>query len=78
MVHTSPSELEKLLPKGKNEKVIGLMKNELGKQIMKKFAELRAKAYSYLKANSNEDKKAKDKKSVSSRENIKFKIRKPV
>ena len=34
------------------------MKNELGGQTMKNFAGLRAKAYSYLKDNNNEDKKA--------------------
>ena len=31
------------------------MKDELGGQIVKTFAGLRAKAYSYLKDNSNED-----------------------
>ena len=35
------------------------MKDELGGQIMKKFVGLRAKAYSYLKDNNDEDKKAK-------------------
>ena len=34
------------------------MKDELGGQTMKDFAGLRAKAYSYLKDNNNEDKKA--------------------
>ena len=43
----------------KNEKVIGLMKDELGGQIMKKIVELRSKAYSYLKDNNEEDEKAK-------------------
>ena len=32
---TSNFELDRLLPKGKNKKVIGLMKDELGGQIMK-------------------------------------------
>ena len=43
----------------KNEKVIGLMKDELGGQIMNKFVALRAKAHGYLKANNDEDKKVK-------------------
>ena len=34
--NTSSYEVERLLPVGKNLKVIGLMKDELGKQIMKK------------------------------------------
>ena len=48
--------------KGKNEKVIGLMKDELGGQIIKEFVRLRAKTDSYLKDNNDEDKKAKTKK----------------
>ena len=38
------------------KKVIGLIKDELGGQIMKKFVGLRAKTYSYLKGNSDKDK----------------------
>ena len=46
--------------------MIGLMKYELGGQILKKSVGLRAKAYSYLKDNNDEDKKSKrGKKSVS-------------
>ena len=56
---TSNFEIDRLLPKGKNKKVIGLMKDELGGQIMKKFVGLRAKTYSYLKENNDEYKKAK-------------------
>ena len=41
------------------KKVIGLMKNELGGKIMKKFVGLRAKTYSYLIDDGIEDKKAK-------------------
>ena len=41
------------------EKVIGLMKDELGGKIMTKFVGLRAKTYSYLLDNGSEGKKAK-------------------
>ena len=56
---TSNFEIDRPLPKGKNKKVIGLMKDDLGGQVMKKFVRLRAKTYRYLKANNDEDKKAK-------------------
>ena len=45
------------------------MKDELGGKIMKKFVGLRAKTYSYLKDNNDEDKKAKVTKVVSLKEN---------
>ena len=47
-------EADRPLPKGKNKKVIGLMKDKLGGQIMKEFVRLRAKIYSYLKENNHE------------------------
>ena len=37
--HTSNCELERPLPKGKNKKVIGLMKDELGRKIMKNLSD---------------------------------------
>ena len=44
-------------PKGKNKKVVGLMKDELGGETMKKIVRLRAKPFSYLKDNNDEGKK---------------------
>ena len=54
---TSNYKLNKPLPKGKNKKVIVLMKDELGEKIMKEFVGFRAKTYCYLTDNNNEDKK---------------------
>ena len=62
---------ERLLPIGKNKKVIGLFKDELGGKIMKEFVALRAKAYAYLKEDVSEHKKAKGtKKCIIKREPI--------
>ena len=38
---------ERPLPTGKNKKVIGLFKDELGGKVMIEFCALRAKAYAY-------------------------------
>ena len=54
--------IKKPLPKGKNKKVIGLMKDKISRQIMKEFVGLRTKTYSYLKDSNDEDKKTKDTK----------------
>ena len=59
------------LPIGKNKKVIGLFKDELGGRIMKEFCALRAKTYSYLMDDNSEVKKSKGtKKCVIKRELI--------
>ena len=50
--------------KGKNEKLIGLMKDELGGKIMTTFVGLRAKTYSNLIDHGIEDKKAKGTKNL--------------
>ena len=44
---------------GKNKKVIGMMKDELGGKIMKEFIGLIPKCYLYLTDDGNVDKKAK-------------------
>ena len=61
---TSNYEVNIPLPKGKNKKVTGLMKDELGGKIMAEFVALRPKTYSYLMVGSNGDKKAKGKKKM--------------
>ena len=59
-------ELERALPKNKNKKVIGLMKDELGGKIMTGFAALGPKTCSYLTDDNDEnEKKLKTQKGVS-------------
>ena len=60
------------MPKGKNKKVIGLMKGEIGGKIMIKFVGLRAKTYSYLIDDGSEDKKAKGTKKCVIKRKLKF------
>ena len=55
---TSNYEVNRPLPAGKNKKVIGLMKDELGGKIMTEFVALRPKTYSYFTDDRKEDKKA--------------------
>ena len=56
---TSSYEINRPLPIGKNKKVTGLMKDELGGKIMTEFVALRPKTYSYLTDDCKEDKKTK-------------------
>ena len=65
-------ELDRALPKGRNKKVIGLMKGELDGNIMAKFVGLRAKTYSYLVDDGSEDKKAKNTKKCFIKRKLKF------
>ena len=63
------------MAKWENKKVIGLMKNELDKNVLKEFVALRAKTYSYLTDNNDEDKKTKGiKKCVAKATKLKNKI----
>ena len=52
-------ELDRQLPKGKNKKVIGLMKEKLGVKITTKFVGLSANTYTYSNGDASKDKKAK-------------------
>ena len=49
-------------PIGKNKKVLGLSRDELGGRIMKEFCALRTKTYSYLMYDDSEVKKSKETK----------------
>ena len=60
------------MPTGKNEKVRGLMKGELGGKIMTEFVALRPKIYSYLMDDGNTDKKAKGTKKCVIKRILKF------
>ena len=61
---TSNDEVDRPLPTGRNKKVIGLMKDELGGKIMAEFVALRPKTYSYLTDDCEEDKRNKRNKEV--------------
>ena len=69
---TSNYEVNRPLPMGKNKKVIGLMKDELGGKIITEFVTLRPKSYSYLTDDGKEDKKAKGTKKCVIKRMIKF------
>ena len=82
-IDTSNYELEcnsfdRPVPKETNKKVLGLMKDKLGGKIMTKFFGLRAKIYSYLIDDSNEDNKPKDTKEHVIKTKLNLKIIKTV
>ena len=57
---------------GKSKKIIGLMKDELGGEIITEFVTLRPNTYSYLTDDGKEDKKAKGTKKCIIKKMIKF------
>ena len=69
---TSNYEVNRPLPTGKNKKVIGLMKDELGGKIITEFVTLKPNSYSYLTNDDKEDKKAKGTKKCVIKRMIKF------
>ena len=69
---TSNYSVDRPLPKGKNRKVIGLMKDELGGGIITEFVALRPKTYSYTTDEFIEMKKAKGTKKCIIKKMLKF------
>ena len=69
---TSNYEVKRPLPMGKNKKVIGLMKDELGGKVIAEFATLRPKTYSFLTDDGKEYEKAKGTKKCVIKKMIKF------
>ena len=69
---TSNYEVNRTLPTGKNKKVIGLMKDQLGGKIMTEFVALRPKTYSYLTDDCEKDKNAKGTKKCVIKRILKF------
>ena len=69
---TSNYEVNRPLPTGKNKRVIGLMKDELGGKIITELVTLRPKTYSFLTDDGKEDRKAKGTKKCVMKKMIKF------
>ena len=61
---TSNYEVNRPLPTGKNKKVIGLMKDELGAKIITEFVTLIPKTYSFLLMMVKKIKRLKEQRSV--------------
>ena len=73
---TSNYKVNRPLPTGKNKKVIGLTKDELGGKIMTGFAAFRPKTYSLLMDDGGSDKKAKGTDKCVIKRNLKLMISK--
>ena len=69
---TSNYEIDRPLPIGKNKKVVGKMKDEIGGKIMTEFASLRPRIYSYLMDDGDNAKKAKGIKKCVIKQNLKL------
>ena len=69
---TSNYEVNRPLSTGKNKKIIGLMKDELGGKIITEFVTLRPKTYSFLTDDGKEDKNSKGTKKYVIKKMIKF------
>lgn len=69
---TSNYEIDIPLLIGKNNNVIGLMKDGLGERVMKEFIALRPKIYRYLTYGGSIDNKANDTKKCVIKYEIKF------
>ena len=69
---TSNYTFDRPLPKGKNKKVIGLMKDELGGGIITEFVALRPKTYPYITNDFTELKKAKGTKKCVVKKMLRF------
>ena len=69
---TSNYDVDRPLRKGKNKKVIGLMKDELGGGIITEFVALKPKTYSYMTDGLIEMKKAKGTKKCIIKKMLKF------
>ena len=61
---TSNYEVNRPLPTGKNKKVVGLMKDELGGGIITEFVALRPKTYSHLTDDCTEKKRLKEQRNA--------------